>query len=88
MKQNEYDQLKSQVWDEIDKDSEVISAEIFSPTLPDSKKLSHPAFMQMAMRNWGDVQFRQGLLQQMGPESFLKLHDELAKGLPEVNSGQ
>lgn len=55
---------------EIKNDAPKIAASLFPAALPGMSNMTKTAYLDLVRRNWGDLQFRQGMLTRVGADNF------------------
>ncbi|MDE2096745.1 MAG: hypothetical protein KGL39_05805 [Patescibacteria group bacterium] len=81
-KPNETDRIREQIQSELGGDAKEIAKRLFGEVSGGAKKMSKPEYLDFVRRNWSSVQFRQQLLQQVGPKNFLEIARQAGVGQP------
>lgn len=70
---HEVEVIGEKIGNEIKSESELIAKKLFARPTPDSVQLSKKEYIDYVREQWGDQQFRQNMLDRMGPEAFIEL---------------
>lgn len=83
-KQAETARVSESIQTELHGDSAEIAKRLFGEVQGGAHKMTKPEYLDYVRRNWGSVQFRQQLLQQVGPKNFLETWRQTFPGAEEA----
>lgn len=86
---HEVEVIGEKVKHEINALSEQVADKLFARQTPDSVQLTKQQYIQYVRDQWGDKQFRQTMLDRIGPEAFIALAKQvLSQPVPPTMSPQ